>query len=106
MVLMSMTMEHQNGCNFQQTHSMGKKLLDLSMSNLDHCDMPWTDIAKEVEIKAAQSTIENLFHSYNVFRYVAYLKPTLTQQMRDNRVDLAKLGMTIDICQIVSTNEM
>ena len=102
--------EHENGASkrkrFAADSPEGKTLLDLSMSDLDHRDMPWTDIAKEAGIKAARSTIEKLFHENNVFRYVARLKPLLTQRMKDNRVKLAELGLTIDIRRIVFTDEM
>ncbi|RPA89652.1 hypothetical protein L873DRAFT_1633133, partial [Choiromyces venosus 120613-1] len=102
--------EYDNGASkrvrFSTDAPDAKKLLDLSMCDLDHRDMPWADIAKEAKVKAARSTIENLFYSHNVVRYVARLKPLLIEKMRDERVDLTKLGITIDIRRIVFTDEM
>ena len=102
--------EHENGTSkrpqFSSDSLDAKKVLDLSISDLDHRDRPWPDTAKEAGVIAARSTIEKLFHSYNVFRYVARLKPSLTPQMMEKRVNLAKLGITIDIYRIVFTDKM
>ena len=102
--------EHENGSlkrkRFPADSPEAKSLLDLSMSDLDHRDMPWIDVAKEAGVMAARSTIEKLFHEHNVFRYVARLKPMLTERMRDDRVELARLGLTIDVRRIVFTDEM
>jgi hypothetical protein len=68
--------------------------------------MPWPDIAKELGVHAARSTLEKLFHGYDLHRYKARLKPALTPKMMHDRVVLAQLGLTIDICRIVFTDEI
>ncbi|KAF8247132.1 hypothetical protein K440DRAFT_661615 [Wilcoxina mikolae CBS 423.85] len=99
---------HYNGAEKRKTinNSTAQALVDRATRDLARRDMTWVDVAKEMEITGARSTLERIFHAHNIFRYKARIKPPLTMQVLQDRVRLGKLGLTIDICHIVFTDEM
>jgi hypothetical protein len=83
-----------------------KELIDLATSDAMHRDMTWPEVAKELDIHVARSTLEKIFHGNNLTRCVAPQKPPLSEKMMRERVALAEFGLTIDTRRIVFTDEM
>jgi hypothetical protein len=82
------------------------ELIALATSDAIHRDMTWPEVAKDLDIHVARSTLEKIFHGNRLNRYVSPLKLPLTEKMMHDRVALAELGLTIDIRRIVFTDEM
>jgi hypothetical protein len=70
--------------------------------------MTWPEVARELDIHIARSTLEKIFHGNNLHRYVTPPKPALTEKMMHDRVVLAKLSLTIEVRRVASvfTDEM
>lgn len=82
-------------------------LRDLSQKDEAHWQMPFEDIAKELEIQAARSTLENVFHDHhNIFRRKATHKPSLSAEHIESRLAFAHMALHIAIQWIVFTDEM
>jgi len=77
-------------------------------SQLDeqHWQMPFPDIAKELGIIAARSTIESVFHlQHNIFRRRPVHKPFLSEYHIEARLVFAHIALHIAIHTIVFTDE-
>jgi hypothetical protein len=102
--------ENKNGAKKQikiTLHSeTAMELIALATSDAIQRDMTWPEVAKELDIHVARSTLEKIFHGNRLHRYVSPHKPPLTEKMMHDRVALAELGLTIDIRRIVFTDEM
>lgn len=82
-------------------------LHDLSQKDETHCQMPLEDIAKELGIHAARSTLEHVFHDHhNIFRRKATHKPYLTAEHMEARLAFAHMALHIAMHHIVITDEM
>ena len=69
--------------------------------------MPFEDIAKELGIQAAWSTLEHVFHDqHGLFRHKATYKPFLSPQHIDSRLAFCHMALNIVIREIVFTDEM
>jgi hypothetical protein len=69
--------------------------------------MPFPDIAKELGIVAARSTIESVFHlQYQIFRRRHIHKPQLSEHHLEDRLAFAHMALHIAIHTIVFTDEM
>jgi len=82
-------------------------LRQLSQQDEEHWQMPFLDIAKELGIIAARSTIETVFHlQYNIFRRKQIHKPYLSEEHIEARLAFAHMALHVAIHTIVFTDEM
>ncbi|KAG0131562.1 hypothetical protein HOY82DRAFT_646266, partial [Tuber indicum] len=82
-------------------------LAELSQKDEEHWQMPFLDIAKELNIFAARSTLEKVFHDHhNLFRRKATHKPFLTYDHIEARLAFAHMALRIAIEHIIFTDEM
>ena len=64
---------------------------EMALKDKEHWDMPFPDLAKELEIFHAGSTIERIMHKHhNIFRRKPREKPSLDAEQQANRVRLAR----------------
>ena len=82
-------------------------LRDLSQKDKYHWQMPFEDVAKELGIKAARSTLEHIFHDqHGLFRRKATHKPCLSPQHIEAHLAFCHMALHILINHIVFTDEM
>jgi len=80
---------------------------ELSQSDEEHWQMPFTDIAKELNIYAARSTLEKVLHDHHgLFRRKATHKPILTRNHIEACNALAHMALKVAMEHIVFTDEM
>lgn len=67
-----------------------KQLRDAVLQDEVHQDMTFVEVAQELGIKAARSTIENVLHKeHEIFRYTPRIKPVLNAGCEQLRVTFA-----------------
>lgn len=82
-------------------------LRDLSQQDEAHWQMPFEDIAKELNINVARSTLEHVFHDHHdIFRRKATHKPSLSADHMEARLAFAHIALHIAMNHIVFTDEM
>lgn len=84
-------------------------LRDLSQKDETHWQMPFEDIAKELDtgLHIAQSALEPIFQDHHdIFRRKATHKPYLSAKHMEARLAFAHMALNIAIHQIVFTDEM
>lgn len=82
-------------------------LAKLTLKDEEHYRKPSPEIAKELGISAARSTIENVMHNHHaIFRYHGRKKPGLDDEHWRNRVNFADMALHMSIKAIVFTDEM
>ena len=60
------------------------------LQDAEHHDMSWSDVAKEMGLDIARSTLENFVHKVlNIYRYEARTKPRLNREDKSKRVEFA-----------------
>ena len=68
-------------------------LYDLSQKDEEYWQMPFEDIAKELGIQAARSTLKHVFHDqHGLFRRKATYKPFLSSQHIESRLAFCVTG--------------
>jgi len=81
-------------------------LYNLSQKDEEHWKIPFEDIAKGLEIQAAQSTLEHVFHDqHGLFRSKATHKPFLSPQHMESPLAFCHMALNISIREIVFTDE-
>lgn len=69
--------------------------------------MPFKDIAKELGIQAARSTLDHVFHDqHRLFKRKATYKSSLSPQHVESRLAFCHMAFKIAIREIIFTNEM
>lgn len=82
-------------------------LHDLSQKDETYWQMPFEDIAKELGISAARSTLEHVFHDHHdIFRRKATHKPFLSAGHMEARLAFAHMALHVAMHHIVFTDEM
>lgn len=83
-------------------------LCDLSQEDLSHWQMPFENIAKELEIgNIVRSTLQHIFHNHHdIFGRKAMHKAFLIAQQMEAWLVFAHMALHIAINHIVFTNEM
>ncbi|RPB04650.1 hypothetical protein L873DRAFT_1928331 [Choiromyces venosus 120613-1] len=82
-------------------------LRDLSQKDEEHWQMPFPEIAKELNITATRSTLEQVFHSqHQIFRRKPAHKPSLSPEQMEARLAFAHMALQIAINTVVFTDEM
>ena len=60
------------------------------LQDAEHQDMSWSDVAKEMGLDIARSTLENFVHKVlDIHRYEARTKPPLNKDDKSRRVEFA-----------------
>ncbi|RPA90329.1 hypothetical protein L873DRAFT_1795552 [Choiromyces venosus 120613-1] len=82
-------------------------LQDLSQKDEEHWQRTFPEIASELGIPAACSTLEQIFHSqHNIFQRKTAHKPSLLQDQIEAQLAFAYMAIHIAINIIIFTNEM
>ena len=82
-------------------------LWDLSQKDEEHCQRTFPEIAQELGITAARSTLEKVFHTQNqIFRRRPACKPSFSLEQMEARLAFAHMALQIAINTIVFTDEM
>ena len=82
-------------------------LYDLSQKDEEHWQMPFKDIAKELGIQAARSTLQHVFHDqHGLSRRKATYKPFLSSQHIESWLAFCHMALNIAIREFVFTDEM
>lgn len=82
-------------------------LRDLSQQDETHWQMPFEDIAKELRITVARSTLEHIFHDHHdIFRRKATHKLSLNADHMEARRAFAHMALCVAMRRVVFTDEM
>ncbi|RPA88806.1 hypothetical protein L873DRAFT_1724535, partial [Choiromyces venosus 120613-1] len=82
-------------------------LRDLSQKDEEHWERTFPEIVQELGIKAARSTLEQVFHSqHQIFRRKPAHKPSLSMEQLEARLAFAHMALQIAINTIVFTDEI
>ncbi|RPB00242.1 hypothetical protein L873DRAFT_1681362, partial [Choiromyces venosus 120613-1] len=80
---------------------------ELSQKDEEYWQMPFTDIANELNIYAARSTLEKVFPNHHgLFRWKATQKPFLTRNHIEGHLAFAHMALKVAMEYIVFTDKM
>jgi len=92
---------------FPEGSEESEALRDLSQKDEEHWQRPFPEIADELRMVAARSTLEQVLHSqHNIFRRKPAHKQGLSPKQIEARLAFAHMALQITVNAIVFTDEM